>query len=67
MTTSASTAAILDFQLPVWSHSIQSVSVRLLSLKNRRIAVEILSPAGTEAEIRWGIFTPPPFICDQRM
>ena len=65
MTISASAAAILDFPLPVWSYSIPSVSIRLLDLENRGVAVEILSLGGIEAEIRWGYFLPP--TCNQRM
>ena len=59
MTISASAAAILDFPLPVWSYSIPSVSIRLLDIENRGVAVEILSLGGIEAEIRWGYFFTP--------
>jgi len=65
MTISASAAAILDFPLPVWSYSIPGVSIGLLDLENRGVAVEIVSLGGIEAEIRWGYFLPP--TCNLRM
>jgi hypothetical protein len=58
MAISASAAAIVNFPLPVWSYSIQSVSIRFLDLENGEVAVDILFLCAIEAEIRWVFFTP---------
>ena len=36
-------AAILDFRLPVWSHSIQTTSIELLDPKNIGVPLEFRS------------------------
>jgi hypothetical protein len=69
MTISASTAAILDFPLPVWSYSIPSVSIGFLDLENGGVAVDILFLCSIEAEIRWGYFYPllAIYVCKKRL
>jgi hypothetical protein len=42
----------LDFQLPIWSHSIATGSVGLLYLKHTAIAVKITWLYSPEADIR---------------
>jgi hypothetical protein len=46
-------AAILDFQLPVASHSIPYSFSGLLDPRNIRLGVEISIPASIQAKIHW--------------
>src|SRR5664279_5177178 len=54
------TSAILDFRLPLTSDGIRNSTIEFLDPKNMGVAVGILSLSGTEPEIRWGVFLPPP-------
>ena len=51
--------AILDFRLPVWSHSIETTSVELLDPKNMGVAVGISFLSLLEAEILGGWYPLP--------
>ena len=42
---------MLDFRLPVWSHSIETTSVELLDPKNMGVAVGISFLSHVKAEI----------------
>ena len=54
ISTSGFEAAILDFRLPVWSHSIEPTSIGLLDPKNMRVADGISFLSHLQAEIRGG-------------
>ena len=45
---------MLDFRLPVWSHSIETISVGLLDPENIRVAVGISFLSHLETEILGG-------------
>jgi hypothetical protein len=53
-------SAILDFRLPVWSHSIETTSIELLDSENIGVAVGISFLSHLQAEIQGGggIHTP---------
>ena len=53
-------AAMLDFRLPVWSHSIQTTSIGLLDPENIGVAVGISFLSLLEAEILGGVVSTPP-------
>jgi hypothetical protein len=53
-------AAMLDFLLPVWSHSIETISVELLDPENIGVAVGISLLSHLQAEILRGWQPPPP-------
>ena len=45
---------MLDFRLPVWSHSIETISIGLLDPENMGVAVGISFLSHLEAEILGG-------------
>ena len=51
---------MLDFRLPVWSHSIQTTSIGLLDPENIGVAVGISFLSLLEAEILGGVVSTPP-------
>ena len=53
---------MLDFRLPVWSHSIETTSVELLDPKNMGVAVGISFLSHLQAEILRGMETTPSLV-----
>ena len=49
---------MLDFQLPVWSHSIETTSIELLDPGNTGVAVGISFLSHLQAEILGGNHSP---------
>ena len=53
---------MLDFRLPVWSHSIETISIGLLDPENIGVAVGISFLSHLEAEILGGVATTPSLV-----
>ena len=53
---------MLDFRLPVWSYSIESISVGLLDPENIGVAVGISFLSHLQAEILRGVVSTPSLV-----